>query len=345
MKAVYIESHGGPEALIYGERPDPAIQPNFVTVRVKAASLNRLDVYTRAGVRGMRKEFPPPLVLGGDSSGDVAEVGTGVTGLKPGDRVIINPRISCGHCSYCLTGKDDLCSRSTMLGSQSDGSYAEYVTVPQENAVPIADTVTYDDAAAVPTTYLPVWNMIVRHAQLQPWETVLALSASAGVGAAAIQVAKDVIGARVIATTSSEEKAAKARELGADAVINYKEEDIAERVKELTNGEGVDVVVDHVGAEFFPAAFASLKRGGRYGNCGVTTGYRAELHLGMMFTKAITVFGLFMGSHKDMWEITHMLNKGKIKPAIHQVFPLEKASEAHEAMEGLNFFGKLVLNP
>jgi NADPH2:quinone reductase len=187
--------------------------------------------------------------------------------------------------------------------------------------------------------------MMVRRAQLQPWETVLVLSASAGVGTAAIQVAKNVVGARVIATTSTEEKAVKARELGADAVINYKEEDITERVKELTGGVGVDVLVDHVGADFFTGAFNSLRPGGRYTICGATTGLRAELHLGLLFTRQIEIYGTFMGSKEDMRQIVAMLNRGVIHPAIHQVFPLSEAAAAHETMEEANFFGKLLLRP
>ena len=293
----------------------------------------------------MRKEFPPPLILGGDPAGDVVEVGNQVQGLKVGDRVVVNPRISCGQCSFCLAGNDDLCEGSQMLGSAVDGSYAEYLKIPAANAHPIADHVSYEEAAAVPTTFLPMWNMLIRRAQLKPWETVLVLSASAGVGTAAIQVAKNVVGARVIATTSTAEKAAKARELGADEVINYTEEDITERVRELTGGEGADVVVDHVGADFFQAAYNSLKRGGRYGNCGVTTGYRMELHMGLMFSRQLTVFGVYMGSKEDMREIVEMLNRGRIRPAVHQVFPLEKASDAHKMMEERSFFGKLVLTP
>lgn len=251
MKAVYIEAHGGPEVLTYGDRPDPVCGPNEVKVRVRAAALNRLDLYTRAGVRGTRRSFPPPLILGGDCSGDVIEIGEQTGELKPGDRVVINPRISCDRCPACLSGRNDLCSDAGFLGTTIDGSYAGYVTVPAVNAHPIADHVPYEEAAAVPTVFLPVWNMLVRHARLQPSETVLVLAASAGVGTAAIQVAKNVIGARVIAT-STQQKAARARELGADAVINYHEEDITERAKALTDGLGVDVVVDHVGAEFFP---------------------------------------------------------------------------------------------
>ena len=343
MKAVFIQEHGGPEVLTCGELPDPVVHDGCVKVRVRAGSLNRLDVYTRAGVRGMRREFPPPLVLGGDCAGEVAEVGGGVPGLGAGDRVVVNPNITCGDCARCLAGEDDLCPSIKMLGSALDGSYAEYVVVPAGNVHRIADHVSYEDAAAVPTTFLPMWNMLVRRGGLKPWETVLVLSASAGVGAAAIQVAKNVIGARVIATTSTADKAARAREAGADEVINYTEEDVTKRARELTGGAGVDMVVDHVGAEFFAAAYNSLRPGGRYGNCGVTTGYKYDLHMGAMFTRHLNVFGVFMGTKEDMRQIVEMVNRGKVRSTIHQTFPLESAADAHRAMEELNFFGKLLL--
>jgi NADPH:quinone reductase-like Zn-dependent oxidoreductase len=345
MKAVYIEAHGGPEVLSYGERPEPAIKPGEVKVRVRAAALNRLDLYTRSGARGLRRNFPPPLILGGDCSGDVVGIGEQVAGLKEGDRVVINPLVDSSQLGAYPPGRPDAAPAPQFLGSAIDGSYAEYVAVSAANAHPIVDQVSYEEAAAMPTTFLPVWNMMVRRAQLKPWETVLVLSASAGVGTAAIQVARNVIGARVIATTSTPEKAAKARELGADEVINYKEEDIAERVKALTSGRGVDVVVDHVGAEFFTPAFNSLRPGGRYTICGATTGLRAELHLGLLFTRQIEIYGAFMGTNEDMREIVVMLNRGVIHPTIHQVFPLAEAAAAHQTMEEANFFGKLLLRP
>ena len=328
----------------YGQRPEPTMADDEVKVRVKAAALNRLDTYVRAGLRGQRRQFPPPLILGGDSAGEVVEVGARVPAHRLGQRVVINPRISCRTCSFCTAGDDDLCPKFQFLGSSCDGSYAELVSVPAVNAVPIADGVTFEHAAAVPTVYLPMWNMLIRKAQLKPWETVLVLSASAGVGTAAIQVAKNVIGARVIATTSSHEKASMALELGADHVINYTSEDVTSRVKELTGGHGADVVVDHVGAKFFQGAYNSLKRGGRYGVCGVTTGYEIQLQLGTLFTKQLRVFGVFMGSRGDMGQIVEMLNRGKIMPVIHGAFPLEHAAEAHAVMESRSFFGKLLLN-
>ncbi|MQF69688.1 zinc-binding dehydrogenase [SAR202 cluster bacterium AD-804-J14_MRT_500m] len=343
MKAVYIESHGGPEVLRYGDLPDPAISPHEIKIRVRAAGLNRLDIYGRSGERGQRREFPPAHILGGDCAGDIEEIGDQVTTLHVGDRVVVNPRITCGMCSFCLSGDDDLCPKSQFLGSNMDGSYAEYVKVPAVNAHIISDIVSYESAAAAPTVYLPMWNMLVRKGNIRPWETVLVLSASAGVGTAAIQVIKQVIGGRVIATTSTKDKAAKAIQLGADHVINYTKEDVATRVRELTDRQGVDAVVDHVGAEFFEAAYKSLRAGGKYGICGVTSGYQTQLHMGALFTKQLQVYGVFMGSKEDMRQIVAMINKGSLSPVVDQTFPLEQASEAHSYMEGRSFFGKLVL--
>ena len=345
MQAVYIESHGGPDVLTLGERPEPNVEPHQVMIRVRACALNRLDIYTREGDRGLRREFPPPLILGGDCAGDIVEVGEQVRGLSMGDRVLVNPKITCQQCPACLAGQDDLCPRPQFMGSALDGSYAELTAVPAVNVHPIVNEVSYEQAAAVPTTFLPMWNMLQRKIQLKAWETVLVLSASAGVGTAAIEVASKAIGARVIATTSTAEKAEKARELGADEVINYNEEDITERVKALTDGRGVDAVVDHVGADFFSRAFSSLRPGGRYGICGATTGLRTELHLGLLFSRQIQIFGVFMGTKEDMQEITALLNRGTVHPVIHEVYPLAEVAAAHRAMEGTNFFGKLLLTP
>ena len=343
MKAVYITEHGGVDTLTYGDLPEPEIGPNEVKVRVRACALNRLDVYTRAGVRGTRKSLTGPHILGADVAGDITEVGAEVTRVKSGDRVVVNPRLTCGQCQGCVGGRDEFCTRAGMLGSSISGGYAEYVTVPAVNTIALPDSITYEQAASLPTVFLPCWTILIRRAGLEAWETVLVPSASSGVGTAAIQVSKNVIGARVITTTSTEEKAIKARELGADEVINYAEEDVAERVKELTGGRGVDVVLDHVGADFWPAAMESLAPGGRYGICGVTSGYKAELQMGLMFLKHQTVFGIFMGRKEDLRQIVDMAARGVIRGVIHQTFPLEKAADAHEAMEGRNFFGKLVL--
>ena len=343
MKAVYIEAHGGTEVLTYGDQPDPEVQPVEVKIRVKATALNRLDLYTRDGGRGLEREFPPALILGGDCAGEVVECADGVSTLNVGDRDVVLPRLSCMQCAPCLAGQDDLCRRSRFLGSAINGSYAEFISIPAANAHKLADSVSFEHAAAAPTTYLPVWNMLVRRLQLKSWQTVWVLSASAGVGTAAIQVAKDVIGAKVIATTSSAEKAAKATALGADVEINYIDEDIRERVREITGGAGVDCVVDHVGADFFGPAFASLRSGGRYGICGATTGLRTELHLGLLFSQQKEIYGAFMGNKEDMREIVELLNKGVVKPVVDRTFPLAEAAAAHQYMNETSFFGKLIL--
>lgn len=343
MKGVYLTEHGDADVLTYGDMPEPSAGPNDVMIRVKACALNRLDIYTRQGARGTRIRFNGPHALGGDVAGDVVEIGSEVSRVKPGDRVVVNPRITCGQCRYCLAGEEELCAAAGMLGSTMSGGYAEYVSVPAANAVNIPDALSYEQAAALPTVFLPCWTILMRRARLQAWETLLIPSASSGVGTAGIQVAKNVIGAKVITTTSSEEKARKALDLGADAVINYNEEDVAARVKELTDGRGVDVVLDHVGADFYPAALASLAMGGRYGICGVTSGYKADLQMGLLFLRYHTIFGVFMGRKEDMRQIVDLAGRGVIKSVIHAAYPLREAVAAHRAMESLNFFGKLVL--
>ena len=343
MKAVYFTQHGGVEVLTYGDRPEPAIGPNDVKIRVRACGINRVDVFTRMGVRGTRLDLAEPHILGGDVAGDVAEAGPEVTRVKPGDRVVANPRLVCGQCQSCISGEEELCVAARMLGTTTSGGYAEYVAVPSVNTVVLPDSVSYEEAASLPTAFMPCWNMLLRRAELKPWETALVLSASGGVGTAAVQVAKHVIGATVIATTSSRDKARKVEGLGADEVVVYTEEDVKDRVLELTEGRGVDVVVDHVGADFWPDAYASLAQGGRYGICGVTSGYRAELQMGLLFTRQQTVFGVYMGRTEDLRQIVQTVEKGTLRAVIHETFPLEKAAEAHSTMEAREFFGKLVL--
>jgi NADPH:quinone reductase-like Zn-dependent oxidoreductase len=344
LKAVYIERHGGLEVLTYGDLPEPSIGPNDVKVRVRACAINRVDLFTRAGLRGTRMNLTQPHILGGDVAGDVVEAGQEVSRVSPGDRVVIYPRSTCGKCRYCVAGEEELCVSSQMLGQAANGGYAEYVKVPAVNAVLLPDSLSFEQAASLPTVFLPSWHMLLRRAALKPWETALVLSASSGVGTAAIQVAKKVIGANVITTTSTEEKALKARELGADEVVLYTEEDVADRVKALTDGRGVDVVVDHVGAEFWPAAYKALAPGGRYGICGVTSGYRAELQMGLLFLRNQTVFGVYMGRMGDLRQIVDMAGRGVIMGIIHQTFPLSEAATAHRMMEERSFFGKLVLS-
>ena len=330
MKAAFIRNHGGPSVVQYGNMPEPEAGPDEVIVRVRASALNRLDLYTRAGLRGT-KVAPEdmPRILGGDCAGEIAEVGANVEGLSVGQRVVVNP----------------LCNSSPpqMIGTNRQGSNAEFTAVPAENVVPIPDSIPFEQAAALPTIYLPTWGIVVREGQLQPNEIAMVLSSSSGVGTAAIQLIKGVVGATCIAVTSTGEKIRKSRELGADYGINYKVEDLKKRTKELTGGRGVDLIVDSTGALFFEAAYASLARGGRYGICGVTGGYQAQIHLGQLFSKQLRLFGTFMGSTDELRGIVDAAGKGQIGASIHATVPLIDTAAAHEEMERSEHFGKFVI--
>ena len=331
MKAAFIRGHGGPSVVEYGDMPEPTAGPGEVLIRVRAASLNRLDLYTRAGQRGSAvPDAEMPRILGGDGAGEVVALGEGVTGLDLEQRVVINPLLA-------------MDPAPRMLGTHAQGSDAELVAVPAANAVPIPGALGYEQAAALPTVFLPAWAIVVREGRLQPSETAMVLSASSGVGTAAVQVVKGVVGATCIAVTSTADKVGQALELGADHAINYATEDVAERVKEITGGRGVDLVVDGTGALLFEAAYGSLARGGRYGVCGVTTGVRAQIHLGQLFTKQIRLFGVFMGSNAELREIVEAASDGRIRSVVHRTLPLSEAALAHEEMERAEHFGKFVL--
>ena len=330
MKAIFIREHGDPSVIEYGDMPEPEAAPGEVVVRVRAAALNRLDLYTRAGLRGTKiRPEAMPRILGGDCAGDVAAVGAGVTGLSEGRRVVVNP----------LYGA----SPPQVLGVNRNGSNAEFVATPAENVVPIPDGLSYEQAAALPTVYLPTWAIVIREGQLQGGETAMVLSSSSGVGTAAIQLVKRVVGATCIAVTSSGEKVRRSKELGADYAINYKTEDVALRARELTGGKGVDLVVDSTGALLFEAAYAALARGGRYGVCGVTAGYEAKIHLGQLFSKELRLFGTFMGSSGELRQIVEAAGMGKIGTAVHAAYPLAETAKAHEEMERSEHFGKFIV--
>lgn len=343
MKAIYMKEHGSSDVLEYGELPEPSITEGQIKVRVRSCSLNRLDIFTRLGVRGTRIDFNGPHVLGGDLSGDVVETGNQVTRVKVGDRVVINPKSVCRQCDQCLNADDELCAKPNMLGSTMNGGYAEFVVTPGSTAVKIPDHISYTEAAGIPTVFLPAWSILIRRGALKPWETVLVVSSSSGVGSAALQVAKNVVGATVIATTSSKQKSEISKTLGADEVLNYNSEDVIERIKVITKGKGVDVVIDHVGTDAWAYALPSLARGGRYGICGVTSGYKAELQMGSLFLKNQTIFGSFMGKMADLPRIVELVARGVLKPKVHETFSLRDAAKAHDLMESREFFGKIIL--
>ncbi len=314
MKAAYVEQVGPPEALIYGDQPEPEPGPNDVKIRVRATSLNRLDVFMREGSHGTR--IAPPEILGRDICGEVAAVGSEVRGFDVSQRVV----------------------------ASGSGSYAEYALAPGERTFHLPDTCSFDDGGALPTAGLTAYQMVINRACVRPGDDVLVMAASSGVSSYAIQIAR-AVGARVIATGGSDAKLAQAREIGAEEVINHYTEDIAARVQDLTHGEGVDVVIEHVGAAVWQACFRSLKVGGRLVTCGVTAGHRVDLHLGLVFTRALNIMGVGRGSPDDMRELIKLMALGRVQAVIHQRFPLSEAVDAHRMLENSSFFGKVVLNP
>jgi NADPH:quinone reductase-like Zn-dependent oxidoreductase len=342
MKAVIFKQHGGPEVLEYADAPDPTIKANEVLVEVKACGLNHLDIWTRGGLPGI--EIPLPHILGNDIAGVVREVGDLVSWVRSGDDVMLHPGVSCGHCAECLAGRDNLCREYDILGSGRDGGYAQLVSAPAVNVIPKPSSISWEEAAALPLVTVTAWHMLVTRAAVQPGEDVLVHAAGSGVGSIGIQVAK-LRGARVIATASSDEKLAKARELGADEVVNYSSEDWPKEVKRLTNRRGVDVVFEHTGTATWSGSIASLKKNGRLVTCGATSGFAAQTDLRQVFYRHLTILGSFMGSKSELLEAMKFIESGKIRAVIDQTLPLAEARRAHELMEDRAQFGKLVLVP
>jgi NADPH:quinone reductase-like Zn-dependent oxidoreductase len=342
MKAVRFHEHGGPEVLKYEDAPEPKIQANEVLVKVKACALNHLDIWLRVGVR--RWTLHLPHIVGSDISGEVAEVGSLVTRVKPGDGVLLAPGISCGQCEACFKGLDSACRSYTLFGVMVDGGYAEYVKSPEMNVVPIPGDLSFDEAAAVPLGFLTAWHMLFTRAGLKPGEDVLVIGAGSGVGMAAIQIAK-LAGARVIATAGANWKLEKARELGADEVVNHSQQSIAEEVRRLTAKRGVDIVFEHVGAAVWEDCFESLATYGRLVTCGTTSGPEVKLNLQILYGRQRSILGSFMGGKGELTEALKLIAQRKLKAVIDSAFPLKDAAEAQKKMEGREFFGKILLHP
>jgi NADPH:quinone reductase-like Zn-dependent oxidoreductase len=285
-----------------------------------------------------------PHILGNDIAGVVQEVGELVTWVKPGDEVMVQPGVSCGHCEACLSGQDNLCREYDMIGYRRDGGYAELVAVPGANVFPKPSNLNWEEAAALPLVTVTAWHMLVGRAQLKPGEDILVHAAGSGVGSVAIQIAK-LLGARVITTASSEEKLSKARELGADETINYTKEDWPKEVKQLTERRGVDVVFEHTGSATWPGSIASLKNNGRLVTCGATSGFDARTDLRQVFYRHLTILGSFMGSKAELLEAMKFVRKGKIRGVVDRTLPLSEARQAHELIENRGQFGKVVLLP
>lgn len=342
MKAVQIHQHGGPQVLAYETVPDPQIKANEILLRVKAASLNHLDLWVRAGIPGAK--FKLPHILGSDVAGEVAAVGELCERIQPGQRVLLSPGLSCRQCAKCVEGKDNECRRYTLFGTGAPGGNREWMAVPEYAAIPIPDSLSFEEASAVPLVFLTAWHMLFARANLQPGEEVLVLAASSGVGSAAIQLAK-LFHCRVITTAGNEEKMAKARQLGADEVIDHYRQDISAEVRKLTGKRGVDVVVEHVGRATWQKSMECLAPSGRLVTCGATTGYDVGLDLRYLFSKQYALFGSYMGTMGELHKVLRFVFQGLVKPVIDKVLPLSEIAAAHERVERKEHFGKVVLIP
>ena len=342
MKVARIHEHGGPGVLVYEEVAEPKIRANQVLIRVRACALNHLDLFVRGGIPGMK--FAMPHILGSDIAGEVVEVGELCERVKPGWRVLLAPGVSCRQCEQCLAGRDNFCRKFTNYGYGVDGGNTELLAASEYSVIQIPDDMSFEEAAAAPLVFLTAWHMLMGRAKLQAGEDVLVLAASSGVGMAAIQIAK-LFHCRVIATAGGERKMAKARELGADHVIDHYQQDISAEVRKLTAKRGVDVVVEHVGVATWQKSLESLAPGGRLVTCGATTGYDARVDLRFLFSKQWSLLGSFMGSLGELHQVLKFVFRKQLRPVVDRVYPLREIAEAHRYLENKEQFGKVVVTP
>lgn len=342
MKTILFNEHGGVEKLIYTDIEEPEVSSTEVLVKVRACGINHLDIWVREGLPGIT--IPLPHILGCEIAGEIAGIGDAVEGLNIGQRVLVSPGINCGKCEYCLTSCDSLCHEFRIMGFQVHGGYAEYAKTPAVNIIPLTDKLSFNEWAAVPLVFLTAWNMLKTRGDLTTGETVLIHAAGSGIGSAAIQIAK-LSGADVLTTVSSDAKMEKARELGADHIINYSREDFSEKVNEITGGRGVDLVFEHIGPETWEKSMLCLKRGGRIVTCGATSGPTVNFNLRFLFAKQLSVSGCYMGSRGELMKIMELIESGRLRPVVDSVFPLKDAVAAQTKMLDRKQFGKIVLVP
>ena len=340
MKAIIFHQHGAPEVLKYKDAPEPSIRPNEVIVRVKACALNHLDLWVRRGIPGV--PIPLPHIPGSDVSGEIVQIGADVTVARVGQKVVLAPGVTCGKCAACISGQDNRCRQFTNLGYLIDGGCAEFVRAPEVNCLPYPENLSFEEAASIPLVFQTAWHMLVARAELQPGEDILVLGAGSGVGSAAIQIAK-FLGARVLATASTDEKLQKAKQLGADHFINHKTQKIRDEVHRITNKRGVDIVFEHVGTATWDDSLASLAAGGRLVTCGATTGYDAKVDLRFLFSRQLSLLGSYMGTKSELRTVMQLVATGRLKPIVDRVFPLAEAAAAHAYLESSSQFGKVVL--
>ncbi len=346
MKATLFHEHGGPEVLKYTDFPTPTPAADEVLVEIKAAALNHLDLFVRGGIPGMKLEVPH--ILGSDISGVIKEIGDGVgSELDTGQRVIIDPGLSCGKCEFCRAGQHSLCPSYMIIGEHVRGGYAEYIAVNSENIIPIPNDSGLDfaEAASIPLTLMTAWRLLVTKGQIKPGDDVLIIGVGGGVAVAALQIAK-VAGARVIVTSSSYLKLERARLLGADVLINHtKTPDYHKEVYSVTNGRGVDIVLDSVGQATWERSLKSLRKGGKLVTPGATSGPMATTNVNLVFWKQLEILGSTMSSRSELRDALKLVWTKRVRPVVDRIFPLSEASDAHRFLESAEQFGKVVLRP
>lgn len=341
MKALTLAGIGGIEQLRVQELPQPTIQsPTDVLVRVQAAALNRLDLFVVKGLPGSTLSFPH--VVGSDGAGLVHEIGPGVSQVKTGDRVMINPTLPCGACRACDAGEDTLCSNLRVLGEHRGGTVAEFVVVPARNLATVPARMSWAEAAAFSLATLTAWRMLTTRARLTAGETVLIWGIGGGVAIAALQIAR-LLGARTIVTSGSDEKLEIGRRLGADLLLNHQKADIRAEVRKYTEGLGADVVVDSIGERTWSDSLRSLRRGGRLVICGATTGPMVSMDLRRLFWHQWSILGSTLGNRSEYDEIVGHAAQGRLWPVIDTIVPLQEAPAAYERMQRGEQAGKLVI--
>jgi len=311
-------------------------------VRVRACALNHLDLWIRDGLPAL--QTPLPFWTGADIAGDVVEVGAGVGGVKVGDRVAVNPNLTCARCEYCLRGEDPLCDAFGIIGEHRHGGLAEYVVVDGRNVLPLPDHIGYEGAAAFILVNMTAWRMLATQAALRPGEDLLILGVGGGVSSAAVGIGK-LCGARVWVTSSSDDKLERAKALGADECINYAKEDWAAAVWQRTGKRGVDVVLENVGAATWKHSLRVLAKGGRLVTCGATSGPKGETDIRVLFWRQLRIIGSTMATRKEFHDVMRELFRGTLKPTVDRIFPLKDGAEAQRLLAEARQFGKLVLVP
>jgi NADPH:quinone reductase-like Zn-dependent oxidoreductase len=342
VNAAFFNEHGGSDKIIYGDYRDPTPAAGDVVVRVRACALNQVDMLLLDG------RFPPPEGLphvnGCEVAGTVEALGPGVTGVKPGQRVIVFPGFSCGTCEFCLAGERTVCLRYGYLGAHKDGGYAELVRVPAANCLPLADAIAFEAAAALPLAFLTSWHALVAKAALKPGQTVLVQAAGSGVGSAAIQIAR-LCGARVITTVGSDDKIEFARALGAERVVNYRTQDFVEETKRWTNKRGVDVVVEHIGGDTLERSTYALTRLGTLISIGSHDTHWGRLDLRHVYSKNLRILGTNLGSITELRTLLDYVLDGRLRPVVDQAFPLKDARAAVQHVLDRKNKGKVLLVP